>query len=150
MESSASAKLAEGGTEIILDGPPYTDLLAAAHRRLRPRTYFEIGSRRGSSLRVARCTSLAVDPNFQLEEGVVGSKPVVTLHQSTSDEFFASRDPIGILGGHPGDPEPPPETGPRFRSQNDVLRAKLEAMRNSRSWRITRPLRSFRKPAAKS
>ena len=292
-------QLAQGGTEIILGGPQYTDLLAKVHRRLRPRTYFEIGSRRGSSLRVARCTSLAVDPNFQLEEGVVGSKPIVTLHQSTSDEFFASRDPIGILGGridlafidglhvfdfalrdfmnternanpgstivlddicprdfymargtfvpevvqptkykgywtgdvwklipvlreyrpelsvrcvdtrptglaactnldpddgvlaanydeivgrwrdvrledyglarlledlrmepadawvdqltpvHPGDPEAPAETGPRVRSQNEILRAELAAMRNSRSWQITRPLRSFRKRAAK-
>ena len=51
---------------------------------------------------------------------------------------------------HPEDPEPPAEAGPRFRSQNEVLRAELQAMRNSRSWRITRPLRSFRKLGRKS
>lgn len=98
METAASVRLAEDGTEIVLGGPPYLEVLANVHRRLRPRTYFEIGSRRGSSLRVANCASLAVDPNFQLEDGVVASKPICILHQSTSDEFFASRDPIAILG----------------------------------------------------
>lgn len=296
----ASVSLAEGGTEIVLGGPRYTDVLERAHRRLRPRTYFEIGSRRGSSLRVASCASLAVDPAFQLEEGVVGTKPICLLHQTTSDEFFATRDPIAILGGridlafidglhvfdfalrdfmntersaapgsiivlddicprdfymaratfkpeteqptkykgywtgdvwkmipilreyrrdlqvrvidtrptglavisgldpadgalaasydeivarwrdvrlesygmarlledlrmepadrwveglsplHPDDPEPPASTGPRFRSQNEILRAELESIRNSRSWQITRPLRSLRKLTRKS
>jgi hypothetical protein len=42
---------------------------------------------------------LAVDPDFQLDEGVIGSKPVCVLHQSTSDQFFASQDPVAILGG---------------------------------------------------
>lgn len=97
--SPSTARLAEGGTEIVLGGPRYTDLLERVHRRLRPRTYFEIGSRRGSSLRVASCPSLAVDPTFQLEEGVIGTKPICTLHQTTSDEFFATRDPVAILGG---------------------------------------------------
>jgi hypothetical protein len=97
--AQASAHLAAGGTEIVLGGPRYVEVLAGVHRRLRPRTYFEIGTRRGSSLRLASCASLAVDPSFQLEEGVVGSKPICILHQSTSDEFFASRDPIEILGG---------------------------------------------------
>ncbi|MEO8274209.1 MAG: class I SAM-dependent methyltransferase [Chloroflexota bacterium] len=96
--AEAAVHLDEGGTEIVLGGPRYVELLAGVHRRLRPRTYFEIGARRGSSLRVAGCTSLVVDPHFQLEEGVVGPKPICTLHQSTSDEFFATRDPIGILG----------------------------------------------------
>ncbi len=96
--AQASAHLAEDGTEIALGGPRYVQTLADVHRRLRPRTYFEIGARRGSSLRVAGCASLAVDPHFQLEEGVVGSKPICILHQSTSDEFFATRDPVEILG----------------------------------------------------
>jgi hypothetical protein len=97
--AQASAQLAEGGTEIVLGGPRYVGILAEAHRRLRPRTYFEIGTRRGTSLRLASCPSLAVDPHFQLEEGVIGVKPMCVLEQSTSDEFFASRDPIEILGG---------------------------------------------------
>ena len=82
-----------------MGGPRYVEVLADLHRRLRPRTYFEIGTRRGASLRLASCTSLAVDPSFQLEEGVVGSKPRCILHQSTSDEFFGAHDPIEILGG---------------------------------------------------
>lgn len=59
----------------------------------------EVGTEVGNSLRVARCASLAIDPNFRLKEGVIGRKPVCVLHQSTSDEFFARHDPIEILGG---------------------------------------------------
>jgi hypothetical protein len=99
MTHEPTARLAPSGDEILLDGPHYLEVFAELHRRLRPRTYFEIGTWKGASLSVARCKSLAVDRDFQLDEGVVGSKPICILHQSTSDEFFASQDPVALLSG---------------------------------------------------
>lgn len=99
VNSGAAVRLEEDEREIVLDGPPYLDVLARLHDKLRPRTYFEVGTWHGDSLRLAQCASLAVDPQFQLEEGVIGSKPVCIFHQATSDDFFASNDPTAILGG---------------------------------------------------
>jgi hypothetical protein len=96
--SSAAVSLAPTGDEIVIDGPHYLDVLFTLHQRLRPRTYFEVGTWKGASLEVASCASLAVDPNFQLEDGVIGPKPVCILYQLTSDEFFAANDPAAILG----------------------------------------------------
>jgi hypothetical protein len=93
-----TARVAPSGDEVILDGLHYLEVLSELHRRLRPRTYLEIGTWKGASLRVASCASLAVDPMFQLEEGVIGAKPMCVFYQSTSDEFFAFRDPVAILG----------------------------------------------------
>jgi hypothetical protein len=93
------ARLSPSGDEILLEGPHYLEVFSELHRRLRPRTYLEIGTWKGSSLRIASCASLAVDRDFQLEEGVLGPKPICIFHQATSDEFFASQDPVSILGG---------------------------------------------------
>lgn len=98
IDDGAAVRLEKQGTEIALDGPPYLEVLSRLHRQLRPRTYLELGTWRGASLRVAKCASLAVDPNFQLDEGTIGSKPICILHQSTSDEFFAKHDATAILG----------------------------------------------------
>jgi hypothetical protein len=95
----AAVRLADDGTEIALDGPSYLNVLARLHEQLRPRTYLEVGAWKGASLRLSSCASLAVDLDFQLEEGVVGRKPLLALHQSTSDSFFQHYDPTDILGG---------------------------------------------------
>jgi hypothetical protein len=68
------------------------------HRQLRPRTYLEIGTWQGASLKLASCASLAIDPDFQLTEDVVGVKPLCVLHQTTSDKYFATNDPAQMLG----------------------------------------------------
>lgn len=95
----AAVRLADSGEEIIIEGPHYLGVFERLHERLRPRTYFEVGTWHGDSLRVARCTSLAVDADFRLDEEVIGQKPICIFHQTTSDEFFASQDPVAILGG---------------------------------------------------
>jgi hypothetical protein len=92
------ARLAENGAEIIIEGPEYTDVLAAVHRRLRPQTYLEVGTWQGASLKLARCASLAIDPDFQLLGDAVGAKPACLLYQMTSDDFFGRNDPTQILG----------------------------------------------------
>jgi hypothetical protein len=70
------------------------ELLAALHQRLQPRTYFEIGVRRGKSLRLSRCPTVAVDPAFLVEEEVHCDLHLV---RTTSDEFFARRHPFAHL-----------------------------------------------------
>jgi hypothetical protein len=68
--------------------------LAALHERLLPRTYFEIGVRRGKSLNLSRCPSVAVDPYFLVQEEVHCDLHLVRM---TSDEFFARQHPFAHL-----------------------------------------------------
>lgn len=95
---AGAATLAEEGQEIVLGGPDYLEVLKNVHANLRPRTYLEIGTWQGASLRLAQCASLAIDTDFQLEAGVIGSKPLCVLQQTTSDSFFARSDPVKFLG----------------------------------------------------
>jgi hypothetical protein len=78
---------------------PYTEVLRSIHTHLRPRRYMEIGTQTGTTLALADCTSLAVDPDFQITRDVIGKKPACFLYQMTSDQFFDAHDPQRILGG---------------------------------------------------
>jgi hypothetical protein len=75
------------------------ELLRRLHARLQPRSYFEIGVRRGKSLTLSRAQSVGVDPHF-----VVSFELQCDVHlvRSTSDEFFARTDPFAYLE-HPID-----------------------------------------------
>ncbi|MCW2764293.1 MAG: methyltransferase type 11 [Nocardioides sp.] len=66
-------------------------LLQSLHERLRPRTYFEIGVRKGRSLTLSRVPSVGVDPFFVLTREL---RCDVHLVRTTSDEFFARRHPF--------------------------------------------------------
>lgn len=96
---AAQARLEADGTEIFLGGEPYLVTLAGVHAAFRPQTYLEIGTLHGATLKLARCASIAVDPDFRLEGDVVGDKPLCLLEAFTSDAFFAERDPVALLGG---------------------------------------------------
>lgn len=82
-----------------LTGEFYSDVLARFHEILKPRTYFEIGTLDGTTLRLARCASLGVDPQFLIQGNVTDGKPFLCLCQMSSDDFFRDRSPITILGG---------------------------------------------------
>ena len=69
-------------------------LLAGLQRRLRPRTYFEIGVRKGKSLELSRAPSVGVDPFFELNREL---RCDLHLVRTTSDEFFARRHPFAHL-----------------------------------------------------
>lgn len=75
----------------------YLSRLSDLHMRLRPKTYFEIGTESGASLAFATCRSFAVDPRFRLEGNIVASKPALHLYQGTSDAFF-EENILGKLG----------------------------------------------------
>jgi hypothetical protein len=70
------------------------EFLAALFDKLRPRTYLEIGTRFGDSLRLSRVPSIAIDPGFMIKHEIVAD---VQLVRATSDEFFARKDPLAHL-----------------------------------------------------
>jgi predicted O-methyltransferase YrrM len=61
------------------------DVLLMIHEVAKPRFYLEIGVRRGGSLALARCPTVAVDPEPSLSHAV---GPHVSLFETTSDLFF--------------------------------------------------------------
>lgn len=74
--------------------------LAKIHRRLQPRSYFEIGVRSGKSLTLSRVPSVGVDPYYEVTQELLCD---VHLVRTTSDEFFARRHPLAHLAGQPLD-----------------------------------------------
>ena len=78
--------------------PTYFHLLADLHRRLRPARYLEIGVNEGHSLALSLPTTrlVGVDP-----EPRVGNldHPDWTVVPTTSKDFFAYHDVMGLLGG---------------------------------------------------
>ena len=82
-----------------LRGADYLAVLQWIHEWLQPRTYLEIGTLWGDTLRLASAASIAIDPQLRVSTDVVGRKPVCAMYQLTSDRFFADYDPRAILGG---------------------------------------------------
>jgi len=76
----------------------YLDFIKAAHERLEPPTYLEIGIRFGASLELSRATTIGVDPAYELRH-----RPPerAELFRETSDEFFEREDPLRHFGGRP-------------------------------------------------
>ena len=60
---------------IDLGGTFYQTFLKRVHSALRPKTYFEIGTLNGDTLKLASCASISVDPSFQISSDVLGNKP---------------------------------------------------------------------------
>lgn len=73
-------------TEVRRGARPYLEVLADLHTLVEPSTYFEIGVRRGHSLALARCRSLAIDPDPHPD--FVADQPLVDFRRCTSDDFF--------------------------------------------------------------
>lgn len=83
-----------------LPGPYYTEVLAALHARLRPRTYLETGVASGKTIALAAAATRAVgvDPQPKI---AVPLGPNVTIVPMTSDNFFARPDVPALFGGAP-------------------------------------------------
>ena len=81
-----------------LHGEEYKVVLERLHTLLKPDNYLEVGSRDGSSLALARCASIAIDPEFNLNPSFFGDKPSCCLYRMGSDEFFAKFKPDQIFG----------------------------------------------------
>lgn len=63
----------------------YLDVLRDLHAIVEPRQYLEIGVRKGASIALARCPSVAVDPDPHPDLKLA---PNVELYRCTSDDFF--------------------------------------------------------------
>jgi hypothetical protein len=82
----------------LLAGPRHEEILSALHAHLKPRTYLEIGVEHGETLRLARCPSIGIDPNTQIDHQAIGEKPACLLYRMGSDRFFETYDPEALLG----------------------------------------------------
>lgn len=74
----------------------YLSFLAELHRRLHPETYLEIGVRSGTSLALARCRAVGIDPDYAITAELDHS---VALIRTSSDDYFARPDPLRPTGG---------------------------------------------------
>ncbi len=83
----------------VLSGPIYRDFVRAMLARKGARNYLEIGVHNGSSLALAECPSIGVDPKFVFDRNPMGGKRVLHLYQMGSDEYFRDHDPRVIFGG---------------------------------------------------
>lgn len=72
-------------------GVKYYKFFSALHSKMLFDWYMEIGCRRGRSLGPVRSKTIAVDPFFQIESNIIGTKPALHVFQVTSDDFFASK-----------------------------------------------------------
>ena len=83
-------------------GKYYDSVLLDLHQALMPKTYLEIGVFKGDTLRLARCFSIAIDPDFKLEAGdaikEITDKPALYLFKEASDEFFKMHSPSALFG----------------------------------------------------
>lgn len=70
------------------------EFLKALHRLTAPRTYVETGVQKGQSLTLSRVPSIGIDPEFAITSEVMAD---VHLARTSSDEFFARKDPVAYL-----------------------------------------------------
>jgi hypothetical protein len=70
------------------------EFLQALHTKIRPRSYLETGIHKGQSLTLSRVPSIGIDPEFAISEELFAD---VHLARTTSDEFFARKDPLAHL-----------------------------------------------------
>jgi Macrocin-O-methyltransferase (TylF)/Methyltransferase domain len=74
----------------------YLSALSLLHQTLTPTSYVEIGCRLGRSLSLARCESVAIDPDFEIRADL---RAPTRLFRQTSDDFFAAHDLETLIGG---------------------------------------------------
>ena len=72
--------------EVRAGARPYLEVLRDLHAILQPRLYLEIGVRKGSSLALAQCPAVAVDPDPHPD--FTAKRPDVHFYRCTSDDFF--------------------------------------------------------------
>ncbi|MBO0799178.1 MAG: DUF563 domain-containing protein, partial [Blastocatellia bacterium] len=77
-------------------GAFYQLVLVDLHAILLPRAYLEIGLEKGHTLSLARCPTIAIDPEFAVE---YWPSDVLDIHmfEMTSDAFFGTHNPSEIL-----------------------------------------------------
>lgn len=86
---------------LVPSGILYTDFFSFINRELSPKSYFEIGTHLGRSLKSFTCNAVCVDPNFMLEEDALKGRTQTHFFQMSSDAFFAEKDLRSIFNSGP-------------------------------------------------
>lgn len=74
----------------------YLPFLTAVHELVDPAHYLEIGIRNGSSLALAKCRSVGIDPAYNITAELSAH---VSLFRTTSDEYFSRPSPLAVIDG---------------------------------------------------
>jgi hypothetical protein len=77
-----------GRPAFVHTGIDYREMIANLATATKARSYFEIGTSAGDSIRALPCDVISVDPQFQIGSNVIGSKQRLFFFQQTSDTFF--------------------------------------------------------------
>ncbi len=80
-------------------GVNYLDFMSALSRTLAVRTYLEIGTNTGESLKRFPCDSICIDPQFAIEQSVLAGRRRAFFFQMTSDDFFSHYDVRSMFPG---------------------------------------------------
>jgi len=70
------------------------EFLKTLHQKIKPRTYLETGVDHGQSLTLSRVPSIGIDPDFSVNHELIAD---IHLARTTSDEFFARKNPLAHL-----------------------------------------------------
>ena len=81
-------------------GENYLVTLQRLHDELKPKTYLEIGTLNGGTLKLSQASSISIDPKFQITSDVIGQKRQCLFFQIKSDFFFSNYNPVSLLTGH--------------------------------------------------
>lgn len=84
--------------EKIAGNVSYLEILRLLHQKLEPSNYVEIGVRKGTSLSLAQCPTIAIDPEPDID---LSNFNKVTLYTMSSDHFFEYH--TAVLEQHPID-----------------------------------------------
>lgn len=89
-EKKSMKDMSEETTVPALEGQPYIEVLGQLHEKLKPNWYLEVGTFTGKSLSLAKCNTIAVDPEFKLKYPAVNTAGTqMFFFQQGSDDFFA-------------------------------------------------------------
>lgn len=80
------------GSELRHTGIPYLDFMNVLSKSLSIKTYFEIGTDIGNSLKAVVGNAVCVDPSFKVSQNVLAGRDFVHFFQTTSNEFFSHYD----------------------------------------------------------
>jgi len=87
------------GTMQAYRGMYYTNFLKTLTDSLKPTSYLEIGTNKGSSLQQIECDAVCIDPEFKISGDFLSKRQRSLFYQMTSDEFFAKYNVYTIFPG---------------------------------------------------
>ena len=70
-------------------GYHYLYFFSLINDALSPRSYFEIGTHTGESLKIFKCDAVCVDPQFMIDQNVLNGRRKTFFFQQSSDVFFS-------------------------------------------------------------